>query len=345
MSDPVTGNQGQDPTDPTDPYSTAGMAQQIMQQIDQIIDDLKKHPADMTQAINEVFNKMQQLQGNLVGQSSETQSAMTVATNGIANLQAYGADKDGTPVQDINVYTGLPEVNADGSKKMVSPEKAFQDESTFLLNNPNTQYQLDSSGKAIQAVGADGKPMFDKDGNPVFEKNKLYTFMHTKGNEAVAEQLKSAVEGSITSLSDKNCPATFSGDSGYTIDPKTGQVELDDKGNPKGEQVSITQQGTDSKGNPTLGSIGNMWNKAEPGTDTSGGSTTPKTPDSSILNAFQSAMGTLGQAGTASSSTLQAFIKVLTDNFTGSQGNLNNALNKSISLLTAMVNNSRPGGG
>jgi hypothetical protein len=56
-------------------------------------------------------------------------------------------------------------------------------------------------------------------------------------------------------------------------------------------------------------------------------------------------MGTLGQAGTASSSTLQAFIKVLTDNFTGSQGNLNNALNKSISLLTAMVNNSRPGGG
>lgn len=317
--------------DPNDPYSTAGLVNQLMDQISAIITDLKEHPGDMTQAINEVFGKMQNLQGLLVGQSSETQSGLNTAITGIANLQSYGADKDGKPVQDINIFTGKGQVDANGNPVMVSPEQAFKDESTFLLNSPATRDQLDSTGHKIPAIGADGKPILDKNGNPTYLENQLYKFSTTKGNESVAAQLKSAVEGAINSIGGgADFPAGTTGTAGYTFDASGQAIAT------SGEQVNIKGSGDkpDSSGNYTNGCISNMWKKADPPTPKSGDA---PTPDSSILNSFQSAMGTLGQAGTASSSTLQAYTKVLTDDFTASQGNLNKSLTATIDMLKVFV--------
>ncbi len=330
--------------DPNDPYSTAGLRDALMTEIDNCIKELKAHPGDMTEVMNKIFGDMQKVQGLLVGQSSDTQTGLTTAITGIANLQKYGADKDGTPQQDINIFTGKPATNPDGTAKMVSPEQAFKDESMFLINSPDTKDKLDSSGHRIPAVGQDGKPILDKNGNPTYLENPMYKFAHTPGNESVAAQLKSAVEGAVTSLSGGKFPATTSGTSGYVVGAD-GQVEVGTDGYPSGTCETVNIQGDsdkpDSSGNYTKGSISNMWNLADPVAPP--GSSKPPAPDSSILNSFQSAMGTLGQAGTASSSTLQAFIKVLTDNFTASQGNYNKALSGTIDMLKVFVQAQKTG--
>lgn len=296
-------------SDSSNVYSNSDLVSQMEALIQQIEKGLKEGK-DQTDQIAQVMNDIQGFQGNLVGQSSQTEQAQNIMTAGVANLQAYGADKSGAPMQLVNQWTGEKETNADGTPLMGSPEAGAAAESQFLSNCPYTPYLLNSQG---QSTGV---------------KNPLYGF--TQSNLTQQQSVSSAVEGVFTSLSGgSDFPVTVTGTPGYVIGSDGNVVP--------GSGVVVSIQGDDASpdasGNYTSGCITNMWSQGTPSTSGEGNTS----PNSAILNNFQTSMGTLGQSVTASSSLLQSDIKVLTTNYQAGTTNYSNFLQDILKLLQNAV--------
>ena len=93
------------------------------------------------------------------------------------------------------------------------------------------------------------------------------------------------------------------------------------------------------------GSISNMWQRAEPdypGVVPDGNTPPPKEPESELLKNVQSAMGTLNQAYTSTSSSTQAVVKQRMTNLQAMQGVFNKFLTLINDFDKALVGGQKP---
>lgn len=298
-----------------DPYSTAGMKQNIVNEIYNALAELKSGHMDVSEQLIFIFGKMQSFSGNVVGQDSETQTMMTGYISGSSELQkilGMKPNSDGSmdQTEDINQYTGKPEA---GTK--VDPEVALGHECEYLLNNPKTEYKL----------GADGKPLTDAAGNKI--KNPAYNFFNAHPD--LYSSIQSNVEQVLDGLGDSS-----SGGPGKISHTGTPGYSDDGSG---GESITFPDGKTGKNG-----FIANMWNKA---TTTPSKSGSPGTQgDPTILQAVQTAMGSVSQSYTSSSSASQALAKTDTQTFTSAQGNFNKFLQAFISQVKSMVQGQKTSG-
>lgn len=296
-----------------DPYSTAGMKENIVNEIYNALAELKSGHMDVSEQLIFIFGKMQSFSGNIVGQDSETQTMMTGYISGSSELQkVLGMKPDSSgnmsKTEDINRYTGQPEPGTS-----VDPETALGHECEYLLNNPKTEYKL----------GTDGNPLTDAAGNKIKNPAKKFFDAHPDLYSSIQSNVEQVLDGLGDSSTNGPGQITHTGDPGYSDDGSGG------------ESISFPHTGKD-------GFIANMWNKA---TTTPSSSGSPGTQgDPTILQAVQTAMGSVSQSYTSSSSASQALAKTDTQTYTSAQGNFNKFLQAMISQIKAMVQGQKSSG-
>lgn len=252
---------------------------ELLLAIYQLIKAIKSgKPIDKSTAIASVMAKMNAISGGIVKADSDTMTAMNKYDAASSNMQSAISDETGAPVPLINQYTGKPELNAKGEPVMGTPEQAIAQDAQFIKNNPNQPYELNNDGSIKYKMGPDGKPTT----TPV--PNRTYTFFHANNgkNMDLYNSMSTNVDSVLKGI-DPNCNTSGTSDSQYPSGSS-------------GNKYSISKDAVEK-----------MWNKINKPQPTKSGA--PGKPDSTQLQAVQSAHASLVQSLSSNSSAIQSIAK------------------------------------
>jgi len=313
---PVPDPWAQKNQDPDNPYSVSGMEKYLVWEIDQLMADIKSGKMDITTQMAVIFGHLTSFFDNVVGQDSQSQSAMNKYIGGASEMQKIFQDTDGTPLQQVNPYTGKPEWTIDPKTNQkvpvyAPPEAVLNNEAHYLITNPLQQYEL----------GDDGKPKIDKMGNKI--KNPSYAF-YQKNND-LYNQTKQDIVTAVTGMSNGQ-KVTFDDKSGYFSIPQ---------GDPSKDPKDIDPV----TGLPRYsgGIIQSIHAEANPQPDPSDPSKPVPQPNLTRLNAWNTAMGNTTQSYTNTSSAVQAVIKTDTQTYQSANSSQTKVLSGITDLSKAFV--------
>lgn len=284
---------------------------------------------DVTIQIALILGLIVEIGGDIVQDDADSLTATDKYLAVAADMQTIVSTQNGAEVQDINPFTGQG-VTKDGVAQMVLPEIALANATQYLINNPNTQYNLNSEGMAIQATDEDGNLIYDG-ANPVWEENPIYDFF--LANPELADSTIANVESVVMGLQDEEVgiPEIGLGTAGYTIDPATGQVTG------FGREVSIPSD----TGTGAPGLIQNMWDQTE-GYFAEDGETYIS-GDPAISQQTLNGMASLNQSLTSNSSAVQALAQADAQTLNAQETTLNKFLQAMISQMKTMVQSQKSG--
>ena len=294
-----------DDSDNPDPYANGGLLKKLKDEIAKLATELKSGSLqDHMAELGQILNDLTSLNGNVVGQDAESQTAMSGYIGGAANVQKYLADQTGTADQDdINPYTGKPNIDPKTGKPIqVTATVALQHELSYLSNSPKTEYELNSDGTPVV-------DHTDPDGTKHYRKSRIYEFFNDPSNKGLSDSLQGNINTLVNSLTDGTYKPSMSGTAGYVIDPATGKLVPG-----SGSEINIPD-----------GAIKNAWDKAN------------NKQDPSIVTRMQTAAGALSSTLTSGSAALQAVAKSDTQQYQSAQGATNNFLMDWITLEKSMV--------
>ena len=251
---------------------------QLMEAIDKLIEEMKSgKPVDHSEQMSMIMQKMNAISGGVVSADTQTMTAMDRYDAASSNMQeALQDSKQGdTSVPLINPYTGKP--RSDG--KTGTPEEAIAADAQFLKNDGNQKYQLNESGQVVK--GADGKPLL----------NRAYQFFHANNdkNKGLFDSIGTNVDSIMKGINpdydskgtpDTNYPSGYPGKS-YSI--------------PKGQIYN------------------HLWQPVIAPTAGSGGAAGK--PDSTALQAVQSAHASLVQSLGSNTAAVQSLAKQDSTNY------------------------------
>lgn len=295
-----------------DPSSPKG---QLLTAIYQLIAQMKSgKPMDQSSAMSTIMGKMTAISGGMVSADADTMTAMNKYDAASANMQSAISDQDGSKVPLINKYTGKPEVDANGNPVTGTPEQAIANDAEFLKNNPNQKYDLDSNGNPIQVKNADGTGKVGPDGKPVYQQNRSYNFFHGNNDKNIAlyQSMSTNVDSVLKGLDPSYTPPTPDASGNVSISIKDGSVE-------------------------------DMWEKANPPPPSDPSQPAPK-PDSTQLQAVQSAHASLVQSLASNSSAVQALAKEDSNTYTTLSATLNKFDQSWVTVMKACSNGIKSAG-
>ena len=290
------------------------MQNQINAEIDSVKAKLRGGSWDPSIAMMMIFSMMTSGGNELVRQSSQVASATQGYISSMSTVQELLSkpSKPDTINYDINIYTGKKE-HVDNPSP-TQRDTAFSHMLTYLANSVATKYQKDSNGNDLTG------PSGQKIENPAYRFFQAQYERAEKSGSAGTSDLGSQIISAVQDLGGTARGTWTSGKPGYN----------------GGEGVRFEL-------NP--GSISNMWERAEPDyPDEIGPGETPppKEPESELLKNVQSAMGTLNQAYTSTSSSTQAVVKQRMTNLQAMQGVLNKFLTLINDFDKALVGGQKP---
>lgn len=305
------GSNGIDGVGSTDPYGENPLGgamspkDQLIAAIDQLIKEMKSgKPMDHSEEMSMIMQKMNAISGGVVSADTETMTAMNRYDAASANIQQALADqkKPGDPGRNdiplINPYTGKP--RKDGKKG--SPEEAIAADVQFLKNDGNQKYLLDESGHIV--TDASGKKVL----------NRSYQFFHAHNDKNMG--LYTSIKSNVDSLMSGIDPSYTAG--GGTPDPNYPP------GYP-GKSYKI----------PDNQIWNHLWQPVNaPGY---GPDHTANKPDSTALQAVQSAHASLVQSLGSNTAAVQSLAKQDSTNYQSNTSTLTKFEQSWLTIMKAMT--------